>query len=182
VKGKYDTLRGVGLGLSIVKQLIEKMDGKIWIESEIEKGSIFYFSFPYQKSIKSPSIIKDKPVLLNPKAKLALVAEDDDGNFYLTKLILKRMGIKVLRAENGQKAVEICNTNTNIDFVLMDLKMPIMDGLEATLKIRESKKDLLIFAISAHVMEDAKTSALNAGCNDFISKPIDEDKLLSLIS
>lgn len=181
VKGKYDTIRGVGLGLSIVKQLTEKMDGKIWVESEIETGSIFYFSFPYQKAKIATLAEQPKPISLNLKGKLVLVAEDDEGSFYLIKLLLKRMGVNVLRAENGLKAIEVCNKYDDIDFVLMDIKMPIMDGLEATLKIRESKKDLLIVALSAHVMEEAKTSAFNAGCNDFISKPIEEDRLLALL-
>ncbi|MBU1719903.1 MAG: response regulator [Bacteroidetes bacterium] len=183
-----ETLRGIGLGLAIVKQLVEKMDGKIWVESEIENlpdgkkgGSTFYFSLPYQKASIPVPEVQNKSNPVDIKGKLALVAEDDDGNFYLTKMLLEEMGINVLRAVNGLEAVEICKVNDNISFVLMDIKMPIMDGLEATTKIRESKKDLLIVALSAHVMDEAKITALNAGCNDYISKPVDREKLYTHI-
>ncbi|MDA3890587.1 MAG: response regulator [Salinivirgaceae bacterium] len=177
----HETIRGIGLGLPITMRLIEKMDGQIWVESTLGKGSQFYFTLPFieAKISDSSEQVKSKAYGLN--GKLVLVAEDDDGNFYLTKRILEEQGAKVLRAVNGIEAVEICSKQDDIDFVLMDLKMPIMDGLEATIKIRELKKDLLIVALSAHVLEEAKTSALNAGCNSFISKPVDPDKLLALM-
>ena len=181
VKNQYETIRGLGLGLSIVKLLIEKMNGKIWLESEVEKGSIFNFSLLYQKASISICEEQNEYNHAELKGKLILVAEDDDGNFFLTNILLEEMGAKVLRAENGLEAVEICKENDNISFVLMDIKMPIMDGLEATMLIREFKKDLLIVALSAHVIEEVKTSVLNAGCNDFISKPIKEDRLIAIM-
>lgn len=182
VNGRNNTNRGVGLGLAIVKQLIEKMDGKIWIDSELGKGSTFYFTIPYEETHVAVSEVQNVNDSIVLKGMTVLVAEDDDGNFYLTKLLLKRIGVTVLRAQNGVEAVDICMKNYhNLDFVLMDQKMPIMDGVEAVMKIREFEKDLLIFALSAHVMVEAKDSALKAGCNDFISKPIEEEKFLTIV-
>jgi len=175
------SFRGIGLGLPITKQLVEKMDGKIWLESQLNKGTTFYFTLPYIQTeaitskkliIKTTSDLKDKTIL---------IADDDDGNFLLAKMLLTECGAIVIRAENGQEAVQICKENNTINLVLMDMKMPIMDGIEATKLIKQFRNDLIIIALSANVFDEAKETALSAGCDFFISKPINEKELLELL-
>ena len=111
--------------------------------------------------------------------KKILIAEDDDSNFILMTYILKKY-YQFERAKNGQEAVEMAEKNT-YDIVLMDIKMPIMDGLEATKAIKEKFPDLPIIALTANAFDSDRQLALEAGCNDFLSKPVSSDLCLQTI-
>ncbi|MCR5818984.1 MAG: response regulator [Prevotella sp.] len=112
--------------------------------------------------------------------KTILVAEDNDSNYILMTYILKR-DYQFQRAQNGVEAVELANTG-NFDLVLMDIKMPLMDGLEATTKIKEAHPDLPIIALTANAFDSDRQLAIKAGCDDFLSKPINSEKCLSTIA
>ncbi|MBQ7661782.1 MAG: response regulator [Prevotella sp.] len=112
--------------------------------------------------------------------KTILVAEDNDSNYILMTYILKR-DYQFQRAQNGVEAVELANTG-NFDLVLMDIKMPLMDGLEATTKIKEAHPDLPIIALTANAFDSDRQLAIKAGCDDFLSKPVNSEKCLSTIA
>jgi len=176
-------IQGTGLGLSICKSIIEQMNGRIGVESELNKGSRFWFVVPYiedkieKNSIKNINIklqmtnTNDKPVVL--------VAEDTDSNYLLVSTILRKE-YDVKWAKDGLEAIAMCS-EINPDLILMDLKMPNMDGLEATKKIRETNKNVPIIALTAYAFEKDRIDAMKVGCNDFITKPIMAAKLLEKV-
>jgi PAS domain S-box-containing protein len=176
---------GTGLGLSISKGLVELMDGSIWVVSEEDKGSIFYFTLPL--IIQSPLEISiDKKKLAKPEngfyGKTILIAEDIQSNFHMIQIMLEKMNAVLLYAEDGSQAVDICRNETNIDLVLMDIQMPVMNGYDATREIRNFRPQLPIIALTAFAYEEDKIRCIDAGCNDFISKPIEKYELITLMS
>ena len=176
---------GVGLGLSISKAYVELLDGTIWVESEPGKGSIFYFTIPYNVKKHSDTIIdKELPLSLEKnqaKNLNMLIAEDDEISAMLITKKVEKFVKKELKAKTGSEAVEVCRNNPDIDFVLMDIKMPEMDGYEATRLIRQFNKDVIIIATTAFALKGDKERTIAAGCNDYISKPIDSKLLIELI-
>ncbi|NDP22892.1 MAG: response regulator [Paludibacter sp.] len=110
-----------------------------------------------------------------------LIADDDDGNFILLTFMLDDVKASVIRASNGLEAVEACKSNQKIDLVLMDVKMPVMDGIEATRTIKSFRPDLPIIMQSAHIIEDVKLYCFDAGCDEFLVKPFIEDLFYQLI-
>ena len=113
--------------------------------------------------------------------KTLLVAEDDDINFLVVKKSLEPEGFKLIRAENGKEAVEICKKNNNIDLVLLDLKMPVMDGLEAMKVIKKFRPGMIFVALSAYAFDSDMKNALDLGCSDYISKPFSKKELLEIL-
>ncbi|MFO7656174.1 MAG: PAS domain S-box protein [Bacteroidales bacterium] len=172
---------GSGLGLSISKAYVEMLGGKMWLSSEPGKGSEFYFTIPYRNA--NPKKMPDTPAVdaLNFKfntTKTVLIAEDEDSNFTLLEEMFSDYGLNIIRAENGLEAVRLCKSNPLIDLVLMDLKMPVMDGFEATMRIKEFKPDVPIIAQTAYISLADRNKALACGCSDYISKPINKELLL----
>lgn len=165
---------GVGIGLSIAKSLCENLGGKISVESEVNKGSTFYFRLPreedaFKPSPKSPDASRNLSILFG---KTILIAEDDAGSFELLEMYLKPWKVKVLWAKNGVEAIDIFNKNTHIDIILMDIKMPILSGYEATKEIKLVNPFVPIIAQTAYAINNEKEIALAAGCDDYTSKPI----------
>jgi signal transduction histidine kinase/CheY-like chemotaxis protein len=174
---------GSGLGLSISKAYVELMGGRIWVASELNQGSVFYFTIPYKPANKMGTISQ---VTSFPESDLnnhrtILIAEDEESNFNLLKELLSSLKVNILRANNGVEAVELCRTRI-IDLVFMDIKMPVMDGLIATRQIREFLPDLPIIAQTAYNTDADKENAYASGCTAFISKPLKKDVVLSAIN
>lgn len=174
--------QGTGLGLSICRSIVDRWGGEIWIESEVEKGSTFYFSFPYNKVITDATpekIAAYGDISYEATNKTLLVAEDTDSNYKLIEAMIGKM-YKLVRAHNGLEAVSLFN-ELHPDLILMDIKMPEMNGLDATIIIRESNKDVPILAQSAFAFEDDRRNAIEMGCTDFIAKPFSKKQLTTLI-
>lgn len=173
---------GVGLGLAICKGNVDLLKGKIWLESELGKGSKFFFTIPYKPVYdEEPVMLKNKDIgILNNMT--ILVAEDDDVNYLYIKEIFKGTGAEILHALNGKDAVEMCQNNDRIGIVLIDIKMPVMNGYEAIKKIREFRPDLPIVAQTAYALSNEMLKAFNAGSNDYISKPFTREQLLAIVT
>lgn len=175
---------GLGLGLSIAKENTELLGGDITVESVKGKGSVFYVTFPY-KPIFLIEELKTKDAG-NGKRRTyhVLIAEDEEINFiFLETLLEKEIGLncKIIHAKNGVEAVEFCKQNPDFDMVFMDLKMPGMDGFEATKKIKEFRPELPIIAQTAYTTNFEREKAVEVGCSGFVSKPIEPELLERLI-
>ncbi len=178
-------LQGAGLGLSISKAYVEMLGGKIWVESEIGKGSTFYFSLPYNSKLEEKNgigkIIQEDDENNKIKNLKILIAEDDETSEILISTIVKEYSREIIKARTGIETVEMCRKSPDINLILMDIQMPGLNGYEATRQIRQFNKDVIIIAQTAFGFTGDRKKAIKAGCNDYISKPIQKEILTFLI-
>lgn len=176
---------GTGLGLSISKAIVELMGGRIWLTSDGVNGSAFYFSVPLAL-VNEDVVDKTSANILKPfydwSKKTILVAEDEELNYLLLEEILGELKCKIIWVNNGAEAVKACSENTEIDLVLMDLKMPILNGYEATMRIKKIRPLLPIVAQTAYALIEDRAKALEAGCNNYISKPINKTSMVEMVN
>ena len=175
---------GSGLGLSIIKGLLSLLGGQISFESEKGVGSVFYVTIPLKHSQVKDNMVSltKETVYEEVNEEIILIAEDDFANRFLLEKMVTELAAKVFLAEDGQEAVEMCKNNPKITKVLMDLKMPIMDGFEATRIIKSFRPELPIIALTAYAMSGDERRAREAGCDDYLSKPVSKKQLLKTLS
>jgi len=176
---------GSGLGLSISKAYVEILGGKIWLNSEPDKGSVFYFKIPFKTKnlIATPESKIIPGVYIKTKKPITiLIAEDEETNFLLLERFLSKLNFNIIRAKHGLEAIEFCKSNPQIDIVLMDMKMPGLDGYEATKQIRDFRPDLPVIAQSAYTSEKDIEKAKACGCSDFVTKPFTREIILTKIN
>jgi len=175
---------GLGLGLAISKAYVEMMGGTITLESKVEKGSVFSFSIPLQYDMVQKIIVQpinSKRTIKGEEDGTILIAEDDNLNFLLFQKIMQLKNYNIIRAVNGLEAVEICHNNPSIDLVLMDIKMPIMNGFEALEKIKAIRPELIIIAQTAYSSNEDEEKIYKAGFYGYITKPIKRERLFEII-
>lgn len=179
---------GSGLGLAISKSYVEMLGGTIRVESQEGKGSNFSFTIP-SKCLNTSLPNHPEQVSVNqPKESSGsrklkfLIAEDDEISRKYISVIIKNLSEEILEAKTGEEALQICRDHSDIDLILMDIKMPVMDGYMATQEIRKFNKDVKIIAQTAYALSHDKEKAIEAGCNDYIAKPVRIQELKELIN
>jgi len=172
---------GNGLGLSIAAGMIKLLGGKISLESEKQLGTSVFISLPVEQSFVNAKLEFTTKTDGLRILSTVLIAEDDDTNKLVLQIMLKNLAPHILLASTGKEAIEICRNNKNIDLILMDIRMPELNGYEATRQIREFNKDVLIIAQTAYGLTGDREKAIKTGCNDYIAKPIKNEELLALI-
>lgn len=187
---KKKLYRGTGIGLYLTKKIVNLLNGNIWVDSEFGKGSQFYFTVP-KLGIELKEVMEEEPEIVVEaeestseqvtKLKI-LIVEDQMSNQDYYKAILKDSPYKLLHALNGLEGVEAFKKNRDVSLILMDIKMPVMDGFEALKEIRGIDKDVTVFALTAHAMSTDRQVCLNAGFNNYFSKPLNKETLLKEIS
>ncbi len=178
---------GAGLGLSISSAFIDMLGGKLDLESDLHRGSTFYFSIPY-KTKKNMMLNTDKALEIvetDKKENISnlkiLIAENDEFSSRFLDIILQPYSDRILHAANGHEAIEICRNNPDTDLILMDIKMPLLDGNQATKTIRKFNQDVIIIAQTAYAFIDDHKKFLDNGFNGYITKPINENDLKLLL-
>lgn len=179
-------VQGTGLGLAICQMIVEKMGGAITVESELHEGSTFRFTIPYDMYNKQEKFKKNaereqhlKVAIKSLQLRTLLVAEDVDSNFLLMNTVLGKK-YKLIRAWDGREAVDMYKEN-HPDLIFMDIKMPYRDGLEATRLIRGYSKDIPIIALTAFAFESDRERAIEAGCNDYLTKPVSQEAIEKIL-
>jgi PAS domain S-box-containing protein len=180
-------ISGTGLGLAISKNLVELLSGQMWVSSDPDVGTKFWFELPYIQIESGPNtpLQTENSENLNQynwHNRTILIAEDDDNSYAFLKQLLNKTNAHLVRAVNGKEVVEAVKFTDDIDIVLMDIQMPSQNGYEATRLIKEIKPHLPVIAQTAYAMEGDKEKSIMAGCDDYIAKPIQPRKLLAKIN
>ncbi len=181
----YDTkFNNTGLGLTISRSILELLGGKIQVDSTPGQGSCFSFTIPLQKIDKVGIFENSKSVEIftNWRNKVILVAEDDEVNYRFIEAVFADTQAQLLHVNDGKQAVELCHTIGKIDLILMDIKMPEKSGYEAIREIKSFRKGIPIIAQTAYTLSEDKSKCIEAGCDDYISKPIDIELLFEKIN
>ena len=175
---------GTGLGLAISKGLVEMMDGNIHVDSAHESGSTFYFTIPIIP-IKTSKDIRKNPLHLTHKNydwdnKTILIAEDIDSNYKVIEVALRNTNSKLIWAKDGLEVIDKCKSN-KVDFIIMDIRLPKLNGFEATTKIKEIFPEMPIIVLTACLYTDELKKSFEAGCNDYLVKPVEHSLLRKTI-
>ncbi len=178
---------GLGLGLSIAQELTERMDGEIWVESEPEMGSSFYFTLPILHEEKgNPDSLSQPPAFKhnesNWRGRSILVADDVKHLHQLINLFVREKEVKVISAMNGEEAISLVQKNPDIDMILMDIQMPGVDGVEAMEVIKNESPTIPIVAFTAYAMAGDREKYLDLGFDNYVSKPLSQEDLWQLFS
>ncbi|MDP4207895.1 MAG: response regulator [Bacteroidota bacterium] len=186
----YQRLTGNGLELTIAGKLVEMMGGKIWVNSEPDTGTEFYFTLPIIRPSRAGRMSglrgteknineKTEPVWKN---KVILVVEDDPINFQFIEALLEKTQVRILHAENGNQALELILSINKVDLILMDIKLPEKSGYEVTREIKNIRKEIPIIALTAFAVNEIRNKCLSAGCEDVISKPVEIEPFLKIVN
>jgi CheY-like chemotaxis protein len=176
---------GTGLGLWVSRNLVELMGGTIRVVSEPGRGATFFVELPLGKDVDIPDssgeVTEERQTITDWRDKKILIAEDNDSNYEYLKAVLSVKKAVLVRAYDGKEALDLLRDHQDVDLVLMDIQMPVLNGYEATKLIKKFKPEVPVIAQTAYAMSEDRERIINAGCDEYIAKPIQPRKLLALI-
>ncbi len=173
---------GLGIGLTVTDKMVKLFGGEIHITSEPGSGSLFELRIPLPEEAGKSAGRKEPDNLKALPARKILVVEDDDSSFQLLNIWLQKAGFRTARACNGKEAVDLCNSNNDIDLVLMDINMPVMNGYDSTRSITKQRPELPVIAQTAYAEPGSMERARESGCREVLSKPLKKKELLKTIT